>query len=242
MFAGFVCRTPAPNDNQSSNQLSKQVLSHLGKLHSHPIPDGLSACIIGCQADCQQACGVHSARLEQLCCCGWICVAARKPAHRGQAHRIRKSCKDLAQMHKSEDTICGKEQTGSTAHVRLSSLLLHASPYTWAGVPARYALGQESIPACRSWRGRPLMEPGQEVLLSQRELGLPGAGALVGQKEAHGGHRLLQARLLAAVCASQGLRVPPPAPGLPACHYRCSVRLRLTSLLYKRSLVIPSRF
>ena len=65
------------------------------------------------------------------------------------------------------------------------------------------------------------MEPGQEVLLSQRKLGLPGAGALVGQEEAHGGHRLLQARLLAAVAASQGLSVPPPAPGLPACHCQC---------------------
>ena len=101
------------------------MLSHLGKLHSHSIADGLSACIIGCQADRQQACGVHSARLEQLCCCGWICVAASNPAQGGETHRSRKSCKDGAQMLESKDNTCYEEQTGSTARAGLVSLLLH---------------------------------------------------------------------------------------------------------------------
>ena len=115
-------------------QLSKQVLSHLGELHSHAIADGLGACIIGCQADCQQACGVHSARLEQLCRCRWICVAASHPAQGGETHEVQKSCKDGDQIHSSKDTVCGEEQTASAAHASLSWLLQHAWSFTWAEV------------------------------------------------------------------------------------------------------------
>ena len=80
----FVCRTSVPNNTRLSSQLSKQVLSHLGKLHSHSVADGLSARIIGRQADRQQACGVHPSRLQQLCCGGRVCVAGGKPAQRSQ--------------------------------------------------------------------------------------------------------------------------------------------------------------
>ena len=46
---------------------------YLCKLYCHSIAHSLGACLVGGQANCQETCGIHPARLQQRCDGAWVC-------------------------------------------------------------------------------------------------------------------------------------------------------------------------